>query len=179
MADDDHQRDFEPADQDITEQVALEEGRAEHVEDQEQEQRIDGIGHDGLTILPEGQVAEFLPAAAGVGGVRTAQHPFGSGEQTEEYGSLFVAQAGLDDETAKSILCRVSSRRPASATRRIRIKFLHTSARARRSSFAVFVSATKRRASGAPPREALITSLGTGFLEFEQDPGESVIIGFE
>ena len=33
VADDDHQRNFEPADQDITEQVALEESHAEHVED--------------------------------------------------------------------------------------------------------------------------------------------------
>jgi hypothetical protein len=41
------------------------------------------------------------------------------------------------------------------------------------------VSATKRRASGAPPREALITGLGTGFLEFEQNAGESVVIGFK
>ena len=101
VADDDHQRNFETADQDIAEQIALEESHAEHVEDQEQEQRIDGIGHDGLTILPEGLVAEFLPAAAGVGGIRTAQHPFGSGEQAEDYGSLFVAQAGLDDKTAE------------------------------------------------------------------------------
>ena len=82
------------------------------------------------------------------------------------------------------ILCRVSSRRSASATRRIRIRFRHTSARARRSSFAVFVSATKRGASGAPPREAFITGLliagsGDRILEFEQDAGESVIIGFE
>src|SRR5271156_6659999 len=77
------------------------------------------------------------------------------------------------------ILCRVSSRRSASATRRIRIRFRHTRARARRSSFAVFVSPTKRCASGAPPREAFITGLGTGVLKFEQDAGESVVIGFE
>src|SRR5271163_2081625 len=101
MADDDHQRDFESADQEITEQVALEEGHAEHVEDEEQEQRIDGIGHDGLTVLPEGLVAEFLPTAAGVGGIRTAQHPFGGSEQAEDHGSLFVAEAGLDDEAAE------------------------------------------------------------------------------
>src|SRR5260370_37216034 len=77
------------------------------------------------------------------------------------------------------ILCRVSSRRSASATRRIRIRFRHTSARARRSSFAVFVPATKGSASGAPPREALIAGLGAGLLEFEQDAGEGIVIGFE
>ncbi|MGO9060082.1 MAG: hypothetical protein ACLQU2_22280 [Candidatus Binataceae bacterium] len=41
------------------------------------------------------------------------------------------------------------------------------------------MSATKRCASGTPPREALITSLRTGFLEFEQNAGESVVISFE
>src|SRR5216683_987325 len=56
------------------------------------------------------------------------------------------------------ILCRVSSRRSASAT--------------------------KGGAGGAPPREALITGLliaglGKGVLEFEQDAGKGVVIGFE
>src|SRR6266851_881148 len=76
------------------------------------------------------------------------------------------------------ILCRVSSRRSASATRRIRIRFLHTSARARRSSFAVLVSATKGGAGGAPPRQALIAGLGKGVFDFEQDAGEGIVIGF-
>jgi hypothetical protein len=54
-----------------------------------------------LTILPEGLVPEFLPAAAGVGGMLTAQDPFGGGEQAEDYRGLFVAQAGLDDEATE------------------------------------------------------------------------------
>lgn len=31
----------------------------------------------------------------------TAKDPFGGGEQAEDYGGLFVGQAGLDDETAE------------------------------------------------------------------------------
>ena len=41
------------------------------------------------------------------------------------------------------------------------------------------MSAAKGRAGGAPPREALITGLGDGLFEFEQDAGEGVVIGFE
>ncbi len=77
------------------------------------------------------------------------------------------------------ILCRVSSRRSLSATRRIWIWFRHTSVRARRSSLAVFVFAAKGCAGGAPPREALVSGLVEGILEFEQGPGEHIVIGFE
>src|SRR5216683_342681 len=77
------------------------------------------------------------------------------------------------------ILCRVSSRRSLSATRRIWIWFRHTSVRPRRSSFAVCVFAAKGCAGGAPPHEALVTGLGEGVLQFEQSAGEGVVIGFK
>jgi hypothetical protein len=51
--------------------------------------------------------------------------------------------------------------------------------RARWSSLAVDVLAAKGCAGGAPPREALITGLGRGLFEFEQDTGEGVVVGFE
>ncbi|MGH7779272.1 MAG: hypothetical protein ACREQR_05555 [Candidatus Binataceae bacterium] len=66
-----------------------------------------------------------------------------------------------------------------SATRRIRIWFLHTSLRARARSFAVLVSAAKGGARGAPPREALIAVFGKGVLEFAQDAGKRVVVSFK
>jgi hypothetical protein len=51
--------------------------------------------------------------------------------------------------------------------------------RTRWSSLAVGVFAAKGCAGGAPPREALITSLGGCFFEFEQGAGQGVVIGFE
>ncbi len=54
-----------------------------------------------LTTLAKGLIAEVFPAAAGVGGMRAAEHPFGRGEQAEDYGGLFIGQASLDDEAAE------------------------------------------------------------------------------
>jgi hypothetical protein len=54
-----------------------------------------------LTILPKGLVTQFLPAATGVGGLLTAQDPFGGGEEAEDYRGLFVGEARLYDEAAE------------------------------------------------------------------------------
>jgi hypothetical protein len=45
VAEDQHQCHGEGEQQGMTEQLALEEGRAKHVDDHQQEQRINGIGH--------------------------------------------------------------------------------------------------------------------------------------
>ena len=50
MADDHHQGDGKGQQQEVAEQFALEEGRAEHEDAQQQEQRIDGSGHDLITL---------------------------------------------------------------------------------------------------------------------------------
>jgi hypothetical protein len=55
----------------------------------------------GLNCRTEGLIADFLPAAARLGGILATQHPFGGGQETEDDGGLFIGETGLNDKSAE------------------------------------------------------------------------------
>jgi len=55
----------------------------------------------GLNCRTEGLIADFLPTPAGVGCILAIEDTFGGGQETENYGGLFVGEAGFDDKAAE------------------------------------------------------------------------------
>jgi hypothetical protein len=55
----------------------------------------------GLNCRTEGLIADFLPTPAGLGCTLAVEHPFGSGEQAENYRVLFIGETGFDDKSTE------------------------------------------------------------------------------